>query len=92
MAEGIRIFLDGLGGGFEGDDRKRTPERVARAWVEDLAIIGGGWKIYDVLTLPPVFEYVFFAGAPYVLMVAGLALVIFALGHDILFSPGDGKT
>jgi GTP cyclohydrolase I len=37
MAEGIRIFLAGLGGGFEGDDQSRTPERVARAWVEDLA-------------------------------------------------------
>jgi GTP cyclohydrolase I len=36
MADGIRLFLDGLGRGFEGDDQAATPERVARAWVEDL--------------------------------------------------------
>jgi len=36
MAEGIRTFLEGLNRGFEGDDQARTPDRVARAWVEDL--------------------------------------------------------
>ncbi|MDH3627021.1 MAG: GTP cyclohydrolase I [Acidobacteriota bacterium] len=36
MEEGIRMFLDGIGGGFEADDRERTPERVARAWRDDL--------------------------------------------------------
>lgn len=36
MEDGIRAFLDGIGGGFDGDDRARSPERVARAWREDL--------------------------------------------------------
>ena len=36
MEQGIRLFLDGLSQGFEGDDQTRTPERVARAWAEDL--------------------------------------------------------
>ena len=36
MAEGIRAFLDGIGERFDGDDLERTPERVARAWAEDL--------------------------------------------------------
>lgn len=36
MAQGIRLFLDGLGERFRGDDIERTPERVARAWSEDL--------------------------------------------------------
>ena len=36
MAESVRGFLDALGRGFPGDDQERTPERVARAWVEDL--------------------------------------------------------
>jgi len=36
MAESVRAFLDALGQGFEGDDQARTPERVARAWAEEL--------------------------------------------------------
>jgi len=36
MAESVRGFLDALGQGFAGDGQERTPERVARAWVEDL--------------------------------------------------------
>jgi GTP cyclohydrolase I len=36
MAESVRAFLDALDHGFAGDDQDRTPDRVARAWVEDL--------------------------------------------------------
>ena len=36
MTEGIRIFLEGLGERFRGDDLGRTPERVAEAWIDDL--------------------------------------------------------
>jgi len=36
MVEGIRIFLEGLGERFAGDDLERTPGRVAEAWIEDL--------------------------------------------------------
>jgi GTP cyclohydrolase I len=36
MTESVRGFLDALDQGFPGDDQERTPERVARAWVEDL--------------------------------------------------------
>jgi GTP cyclohydrolase I len=36
MEAGIRLFLEGLGRRFEGDDLEKTPRRVARAWSEDL--------------------------------------------------------
>ena len=36
MEEGIRRFLEGIGERFPGDDLEATPERVARAWAEDL--------------------------------------------------------
>ena len=42
MAAGIRLFLDGLGQRFDGDDLERTPDRVALAWSEDLA---GGYAV-----------------------------------------------
>lgn len=52
MAEGIATFLEGLGKGFEGDDQPRTPERVARAWAEDL-LAGYDAEPGDVLTWSP---------------------------------------
>ena len=36
LSEAVRLFLEGIGERFEGDDLERTPERVARAWGEDL--------------------------------------------------------
>ncbi len=36
MESGIRLFLDGLGERFAGDDLERTPARVAKAWADDL--------------------------------------------------------
>jgi len=36
METGIRTFLEGIGERFVGDDLDATPERVARAWTEDL--------------------------------------------------------
>ena len=36
MEEGVRRFLEGIGERFAEDDLEATPERVARAWVEDL--------------------------------------------------------
>jgi hypothetical protein len=54
-----------------------------------MTIIGGALKIYDIYTSPAVFEYVFFSGASYILLVAGLVLVILALSYDLLFWP-DG--
>ena len=36
MEAGIRLFLEGLGERFPGDDLERTPTRVADAWAEDL--------------------------------------------------------
>jgi len=35
MEAGIRLFLEGIGERFPGDDLERTPARVSRAWVED---------------------------------------------------------
>ena len=39
MEQGIRLFLEGVGQRFEGDDLEKTPRRVAKAWAEDL--LGG---------------------------------------------------
>jgi len=36
MEAGIRLFLEGLGERFAGDDLENTPGRVARAWADDL--------------------------------------------------------
>jgi GTP cyclohydrolase I len=36
MEAGIRLFLEGIGERFEGDDLDKTPGRVAKAWVDDL--------------------------------------------------------
>jgi GTP cyclohydrolase I len=36
MEAGIRVFLEGLGRGIEGNDLEATPARVARAWADDL--------------------------------------------------------
>jgi GTP cyclohydrolase I len=52
MTEGIRIFVEGIGERFEGDDLDRTPKRVARAWAEDL-IAGYGSDAERELTWSP---------------------------------------
>jgi GTP cyclohydrolase I len=36
MADGIRAFVEGIGERFPGDDLEATPDRVAKAWEEDL--------------------------------------------------------
>lgn len=36
MEAGVRLFLEGVGERFAGDDLEATPERVARAWADDL--------------------------------------------------------
>ena len=36
MAQGIRIFLEGIGEGVGADDSERTAARVAEAWARDL--------------------------------------------------------
>ena len=36
MEAGVRLFLEGIGERFPGDDLEATPERVARAWIDDL--------------------------------------------------------
>jgi GTP cyclohydrolase I len=36
MTAGIRLFLDGLGEAGSSEETAATPERVARAWAEDL--------------------------------------------------------
>jgi GTP cyclohydrolase I len=55
MTDGIRTFLDGLGQRFPGDDLDDTPDRVARAWAEDL--VGGyATSAEDLLSWTPVPE------------------------------------
>jgi len=53
-----------------------------------MAVVGGSLKARDVMLSPAVFEYVFFTGFSYILMVAGLALTIIALGYDLVFGSG----
>lgn len=36
MEAGIRLFLEGVGERFPGDDLEATPSRVTRAWYDDL--------------------------------------------------------
>jgi GTP cyclohydrolase I len=36
MEKGIRLFLEGVGERFPGDDLESTPARVAQAWHDDL--------------------------------------------------------
>jgi GTP cyclohydrolase I len=36
MERGIRVFLEGVGERFAGDDLEKTPGRVASAWADDL--------------------------------------------------------
>lgn len=36
MEKAVRLFLEGVGERFPGDDLDATPARVARAWAEDL--------------------------------------------------------
>lgn len=55
MEAGIRTFLDGLGQRFSGDDLEATPERVARAWIEDL-VSGYDVEPSQELTWSPVDE------------------------------------
>jgi GTP cyclohydrolase I len=41
MEAAVRLFLEAVGERFEGDDLEATPERVARAWAEELL---GGYR------------------------------------------------
>jgi GTP cyclohydrolase I len=52
MAQGIATFLEGLNRSFDGDDQPRTPQRVARAWAEDL-LSGYAVDPGEVLTWSP---------------------------------------
>jgi len=52
MERGIREFLEGLGQRFPGDDLEATPERVARAWAEDL-VAGYGIQPDEELSWTP---------------------------------------
>jgi len=36
LEQGIRLFVEGIGERFDGDDLEATPQRVARAWAEEL--------------------------------------------------------
>ncbi len=36
LESAVRLFLEGIGQRFEGDDLEATPGRVARAWCDDL--------------------------------------------------------
>jgi GTP cyclohydrolase I len=36
MEAAVRLFLEGIGERFPGDDLEATPARVARAWIDDL--------------------------------------------------------
>lgn len=52
MEAGIRLFLEGLGERFVGDDLDKTPSRVAKAWVDDL-VSGYATDPVSLLTFVP---------------------------------------
>lgn len=43
-------------------------------------------KFWEVLQSPGLFQFVFFSGSAYILMICGLTLLIIALGHELLFA------
>jgi GTP cyclohydrolase I len=49
MRDAVRAFLAGVGERFDGDDLDATPDRVARAWTEDL-LAGYGKDPVEELT------------------------------------------
>ena len=53
LEQGIRTFLEGLGVDTEREDMARTPERVARAWSDEIV---SGYSIDpdEVLTFSPI--------------------------------------
>ena len=53
METAVRLFLEGLGQRFDGDGLEATPDRVARAWCDDLV---SGYDVEPVaeLTWTPV--------------------------------------
>lgn len=78
MTAGIRLFLEGLGEAGAGQEAAATPERVARAWVEDLV---GGYDQDPVteLTWTPVDE----GGA--LVLVRGISLSSICVHHLLPF-------
>ncbi len=52
LESGIRLFLEGIGERFAGDDLEATPERVARAWADEL-VSGYGVDPDRTLTWSP---------------------------------------
>lgn len=57
-----------------------------------MALSGGVLKYLDVAGQAGAFEFVFFRGPDYILLITGLALVILSLGHDLLFQSGSGDS
>ncbi|MFO8058351.1 MAG: hypothetical protein R6V10_13755 [bacterium] len=53
-----------------------------------MTLCGGLLKYVDVAGQSGAFDFVFFRGADYILLIAGLVLVILSLGHDLLFQSG----
>ena len=90
MAEGIRLFLAGLDRSFEGDDQSRTPDRVARAWVEDLV---GGYSLDPEAQLtwtaaPPGTGPVIVRGISFASMCVHHLLPFFGVAH-VAYLPGE---
>ena len=50
-----------------------------------MAALGSVLKIKDVAETPGLFQFVFFSGPAYILMICGFTLMILALGYDLLF-------
>ena len=46
---------------------------------------GGALKLSEIKNSEGIFQFVFFNGGSYILMVLGIILIIISLGYDILF-------
>ena len=65
----------------------KTSQIAALALGLAMALIGGGIKAVAVAREPEIFSFVFFSGPAYLLLCAGLLLVVVAVGYDRLFGP-----
>ncbi len=49
----------------------------------------GALKLFEIKNSEGVFQFVFFHGGSYIVMVLGITLIIISLGYDLLFESDD---
>jgi len=94
IEEGVRLFLEGLGLNYEEDQHLlKTPERVARAWVNEFAV---GYeqdpkKILQVSFAEPCDELIIVKNIPFVSHCAHHIVPFSGVGHIGYLPNKDGR-